>query len=104
MYDYATGAVHCLSCIPNGEAPTEASREEGNLTESSAFLPVSDVSTALPHWMSDDGSRAFFDTLDALVPQDINKKTDVYEWERHGSGTCADRTGCIYLLSDGVSP
>ena len=95
MYDYASGEIHCLSCIPNGKRPKSAW---------SAFLPVSDVGTALPHWMSDDGGRVFFDTLDALVPQDTNEHTDVYEWERDGSGSCTDSSGCIYLLSDGTSP
>jgi hypothetical protein len=97
MYDYASGALHCLSCIPSGEQP------KPNSLEASAFLPVSDVATTLPHWMSDDGDRVFFDTFDALVPQDTNEQTDVYEWERDGSGTCADSSGCIYLLSDGSS-
>jgi hypothetical protein len=30
--------------------------------------------------MSDDGSYVFFDTADALVPQDKNETLDVYEW------------------------
>jgi hypothetical protein len=98
MYDYASGEIHCLSCIPNGKQPNQI------LYQSSAFLPVSNVGTTLPHWMSDDGNRVFFDTLDGLVPQDTNRKTDVYEWERDGSGSCADNGGCIYLLSDGTSP
>lgn len=97
MYDYASGEIHCLSCAPNGKRP------EHNGYDSAAFLPVSNVSTALPHWMSDDGNRAFFDTSDSLVPQDTNGQTDVYEWERDGSGTCTDSSGCIYLLSDGTS-
>lgn len=96
MFDYASGALHCLSCMPSGEQPSSPG-------ESSAFLPVSDVATTLPHWITDDGDRVFFDTLDGLVPQDTNGQTDVYEWERDGSGSCADSSGCIYLLSDGLS-
>jgi hypothetical protein len=96
MYDYSSGEVHCLSCRPNGKPPQHPFQE-------SAFLPVSDVGTVLPHWMSDDGERAFFDTLEALVPQDTNNQTDVYEWERDGSGSCTDSSGCVYLLSDGIS-
>ena len=95
IYDFDSGQLNCVSCKPNGEPITQAS---------SAFLPVSDVGTAAPHWMSDDGNRVFFDTLDALVPQDINEATDVYEWERDGSGGCSEQAGCIYLLSDGSSP
>lgn len=95
MYDYDSERLNCLSCKPNGEPITK---------EFSAFLPVSSVGTAAPHWMSDDGNRVFFDTLEALVPQDINEATDVYEWERDGSGECTEPQGCIYLLSDGTSP
>ena len=95
MYDYATGQVDCLSCKPNGEQITK---------EFSAFLPVSSVGTAAAQWMSDNGDRVFFDTLEGLVPQDINEATDVYEWERDGSGECHEQSGCIYLLSDGTSP
>jgi hypothetical protein len=95
MYNYAGGELDCLSCKPSGEAITQ---------QNSAFLPVSHVGTALPHWMSDDGNRVFFDTLSALVPQDTNEKTDVYEWERDGSGSCTQSPGCIYLLTDGTSP
>ncbi len=95
LYDYASRQLNCLSCKPNGEPVTK---------EFSAFLPVSSVGTAAARWMSDDGNRVFFDTSEGLVPQDINEATDVYEWERYGSGECHEQSGCIYLLSDGTSP
>jgi len=44
--------------------------------------------------VSDDGTRVFFDTPSALVPQDVNGRRDVYEWEN----------GHVYLLSSGMSP
>jgi hypothetical protein len=106
MYDFTDGTISCLSCKPSGEAiKTEGTEgaytsEEGQF---SAYLPVSHVSTVLPHWMSDDGDRVFFDTVSALVPQDTNKRTDVYEWERDGSGSCTESPGCIYMLSDGTA-
>ena len=95
LYDYASGQLNCLSCKPNGERI---------IKEFSAFLPVSSVGTAAAQWMSDDGNRVFFDTVEGLVPQDINDATDVYEWERYGSGDCHEQSGCVYLLSDGTSP
>ncbi len=61
--------------------------------------------------LSEDGSRVFFQTKEALVPQDTNEQTDVYEWEREGAGSCehasasfsASNGGCLYLISTGES-
>jgi hypothetical protein len=94
MYDFTAGRLFCVSCKPDGEA-------SGELYP--AFLPVSHVDTVLPRWVSDDGDRVFFDAETPLVPQDTNKATDVYEWERGGSGSCTQSPGCIYMLSDGTS-
>ena len=64
--------------------------------------------------LSEDGSRVFFQTKEALVPQDTNDQADVYEWEREGSGGvdgCTSSSasfsessgGCLYLISTGES-
>ena len=55
--------------------------------------------------ISADGSRVFFNSIEPLVPQDINGSPDVYEWEREGAGSCpaGHAGGCIYLLSGGQS-
>jgi len=45
----------------------------------------------------------FFDSQEALVPQDTNGHLDAYEWERPGVGSCTSSKGCIYLLSGGTS-
>jgi hypothetical protein len=53
----------------------------------------------------------FFDSADALVPQDTNGKEDVYEYEPPGVGSCtssaatfsAAQSGCIGLISSGTS-
>jgi hypothetical protein len=42
-------------------------------------------------FLTDDGSRAFFQSQDDLLPQDINGKQDVYEW----------RQGRLKLISSG---
>ena len=61
-FDPASGSVNCVSCIPSGEPPTTSI--EASL---SGFF------------MSDDG-RPFFGTTDALVAQDTNQGSDVYEY------------------------
>jgi hypothetical protein len=52
------------------------------------------MATYLSHALSDDGRYVFFDTLDALVPQDINKQRDVYEYDTV--------TGQVHLISGGT--
>ena len=94
VYEFEGEKLHCVSCNPSGAPSTEYF---------SAFLPVSHQNTYTRRWMSDDGSRVFFDSLDPLAPQDTNGNTDVYEWERDGAGGCASSEGCIYLLSGGAA-
>jgi hypothetical protein len=45
----------------------------------------------------------FFDSTQALVPQDTNGILDAYEWERGGEGSCTSPDGCVFLLSGGTS-
>jgi Tol biopolymer transport system component len=91
IYDYQDGRISCASCNPTGES-------------SGSFLPVSHINTYTPHWMSSDGTKVFFDSQSALVPQDTDGNVDVYEWEQDGAGSCQRSQGCIYLLSAGSSP
>ena len=65
--------------------------------------------------MSDDGSRVFFESPQALAPHaldDVEIADDsgipsdaenVYEWEQPGVGSCPDgrSAGCVFLISDG---
>jgi hypothetical protein len=95
LYDYHDASLRCVSCDPTNEQPSRYS---------SAYIPVSHVNTYLPHWMSEDGNRVFFDSLDPLVPADTNNASDVYEWEREGAGTCTKAGGCLFLISGGVAP
>jgi hypothetical protein len=96
VYDAADGGhISCASCNPSGEPPAHKFV--------SAFLTPSFHDTVAHRWISEDGTRVFFSSLDALVPQDTNGVTDVYEWEQDGAGECHTSGGCIYLLSGGES-
>jgi hypothetical protein len=63
-----------------------------------------------PRFLADSG-RLFFDSRDALVPQDVNGAEDVYEWEPPGVGGCTTASagfsersgGCVSLISSGSS-
>jgi hypothetical protein len=100
------GSLVCVSCDPSGARPTGSS--------------------GVPGWTSplyqsrylSDGGRVFFDSEDALVPQDGNHAQDVYEYEPpEGAGAPAGDTctagsvayspvaaGCVGLVSSGSAP
>ncbi len=103
VYDYGSGKLRCISCHRSGEPAEGVVSTEGRHFPYSAFLPVSFAPTYSLHWMSSDGSRVFFNSVEALVPQDTNHTWDVYEWERDGSGTCTEAEGCVYLISNGTA-
>jgi hypothetical protein len=71
----------------------------------SLFGGVTYHTTMIPN-LTDDGSRVFFESRDALTPEDANEVTDVYEWrapESSGPGgdTCERPRGCLALISTG---
>lgn len=80
LYKYTyRGTLECASCRPSGDPPT-------------AGLWLSTVGRVL----SDDGSRLFFESSDAVVPQASNGLANIYEYE----------DGEVHLLSpgDGKAP
>jgi hypothetical protein len=100
LYDAEAEELICASCNPSGARPLDR-----------ALLPTWSNPYEQPHYLSDDGSRLFFETGDALDPADVNEKLDVYEFEREGSGSCDTESatfdsisgGCLYLISSGKS-
>jgi hypothetical protein len=84
IYDLDTGSFTCVSCNPSGLPPIASAR----LFSSPGHNPWVPFTG---HLMSDEGPRVFFETREALVPQDTNGLSDVYEWEG----------GHVYLLSSG---
>jgi hypothetical protein len=122
LYDNAgSGSLVCASCNPSGARPRGA---EYQALQASGALPVAEgewestgwVSALLPRttaisldepgyqprFLSDQG-RLFFNSLDALVPQDVNGTGDVYEYEPAGIGSCVASVGCVGLISSGTS-
>jgi hypothetical protein len=89
VYDTDTKTLYCASCTP---------------LSTTGYLQESNYENVYqPRWISADGSRVFFVSLEGLVPQDVNEEQDVYEWVRPGTGGCTDSGGCVYLLSGGTS-
>ncbi len=107
-YDAASGRVVCGSCMPSGARPVGVGGSAANIpgwTQENVFS-----GWYQSRYLSDSG-RLFFNSLDALVAQDINGVQDVYEFEPSGVGDCtagsvtfsAGSGGCIGLISSGTS-
>jgi hypothetical protein len=88
-YEYGQAEPVCVSCNPSGvPAKNESRLQELNLIGPQTVLRN----------LSDDGSRAFFETDEALVEGDDNEANDIYEWQnREGEPPLA-------LISSGHSP
>jgi hypothetical protein len=110
LYGSASGGLVCVSCNPSGVPGTGDAYLAGNLSINAAL----ERNAFLTRNLSDNGSRIFFQTKEALVSHDKNEQTDVYEWEREGadgahgcsrlSATFSISSGgCLYLISTGES-
>jgi hypothetical protein len=103
-YSALTGEVNCVSCSPSAPAAATNASLSG---VHPFFIGPLEKSQTMTRNLSADGSMVFFDSPDALSPEDQNGVSDVYEWEASGSGTCqstAQNGGCLYLLSTGKDP
>jgi hypothetical protein len=83
-FDATNSTVICVSCSPTGAKPTSNAQFA---SRSSLANPPGGNTRPL----SDDGSYAFFDTADSLLPRDTNETLDVYEWH----------DGTVGLISSG---
>ncbi len=127
-YRFGQQGVTCLTCRPTGEPPRFLERRPtfGSLTF--VFInPGEPVGAYRVGFASQDGSRLFFETTEAMVGDDTDGAAgcpevpvkqsfrypvclDVYEWEALGTGSCTAggpgysplNEGCIYLMSPGT--
>jgi hypothetical protein len=101
------GTLTCVSCNPTNERPIGPSSIPGAYGDGSqAAAGAGEIVTDSykPRDLSEDGDRVFFNSGDALVPQDTDNRPDAYEWEGDGEGSCARGGGCLNLISGGRSP
>ncbi len=100
LYDAEANKLVCASCNPAGSRPTGPTQ-----------LPGWSNPYEGPRYLSDDGSRLYFESRDALTAADKNAKRDVYEFEQAGTGSCTTGNpaldpatgGCHFLVSSGKS-
>jgi hypothetical protein len=89
LYSADSHEVQCVSCRPDG-SPAQGDATDISRTFNGGTNSTSHVNRPL----SADGSRVFFSTTDALVSQDTNGKSDVYEFD--------SASGTVRLLSSGT--
>jgi hypothetical protein len=85
----------CVSCNPGGERPIGG-----------AGIPVGTSPSYQPRILSDDGSRVFFNSGDALVAADGNGRQDVYEYvdgmpKLISGGTSGDMSALVDVTASG---
>jgi hypothetical protein len=137
LYDAAQNRLACVSCDPSGARPVgQFDFLEGSVSPTfdpsgawndykgtgnhwlAGFLPGwrgivrlrNVLTTYQPRYLADSG-RLFFDSPQALVPQDTNGLEDTYEYEPPGVGDCGTSNvtfsqmsgGCVNLISSGTS-
>jgi hypothetical protein len=90
LYNATSARLTCVSCNPNGARPVGAS----NIPAGAPFELRLGGAMYQPRALSNDGSRVFFNSSNALVSQDTNGTQDVYAYEN----------GHVSLLSGGTDP
>jgi hypothetical protein len=126
LYDGEAKKLVCASCDPTGARPIAG---EGKLANADGGYPNGSLAAVIPTWTPytilraryqspylSDGGRLFFNSNDALVPQDVNGTWDVYEYEPPGvpagsRSQCTQQSatfsthsgGCVGLISSGGS-
>jgi hypothetical protein len=110
LYSYETNKLECASCNPSGAGPegvTQLYRKE-DLSGANTF--ITGGTDYLTRAMSDDGRYVFFQTENALVPQDTNGWNDVYEYDAVtgevrliSAGTCGCNSTFVDASADGSS-
>jgi len=131
LYDAASTRLVCASCNPTGARPIgvlDSTNKNLLVDHTAAWTALWSgvnhwIAGNIPAWNHDenapvyqprflsDSGRLFFQSADALVPQDTNGLEDVYEYEPPGIGDCTSASpsfadlsgGCVSLISSGTS-
>jgi hypothetical protein len=130
LYDAQAGKLVCASCNPTGARPVGIEygkmSDQGTIGGDALWEGKSHQGLAgsVPTWTSyndgqdqhqprylGDSGRLFFNSPDALVPQDVNGTGDVYQYEPAGVGDCTSASatfsgrsgGCVGLISSGTA-
>jgi hypothetical protein len=95
LYEASSQHLTCASCNPKGNTPLGAA----SIPAAGAF--GTGPKAYKPRALAANGRRLFFDSTDRLLANDTDGRSDVYEWEAQGEGSCAKAAGCLGLVSSG---
>jgi hypothetical protein len=89
FYEAQANKFACVSCNPNGAPSSDGATIDG------AAQPTSDteLEDVYPQRNVSESGQVFFETGEALLPQDVDGVRDVYEYEH----------GALQLISSGTS-
>lgn len=104
----SAGNPVCVSCNPRS-APAISNALLS--TKGEGRVGPLEHNSFMTHNLADAHARVFFETSEALVPTASDNRTNVYEWERAGEGSCTLTSssyvsrsgGCLNLISTGQS-
>jgi DNA-binding beta-propeller fold protein YncE len=127
LFYASTGKLTCASCNPTAARPqgVEYAKLKGGLVAGAqvwedkvwlaanvpGWIPYGNGSALHQSRYLDNTGRLFFNSSDALSPQDVNGTEDVYEYEPPGLGDCSTSSpsyssrsgGCVGLVSSGTN-
>jgi phosphodiesterase/alkaline phosphatase D-like protein len=114
LYDAEANRLVCASCNPTGARPVGefvTGEFPGTPIDPWNVWTGHTLAAAVPGWTPhtkyqprflSNAGRLFFDSVDPLVPRDVNGKPDVYEYEPDDVGSCGYSPGCVALISAGT--
>jgi hypothetical protein len=113
LFSATTGRLSCPSCNSSGSRPSGREIESSVSFWAAGLLPPANSQFHQPRYLSDDGSRLFFQSFERLLPRDQNDSEDLYEFEPAASKQqcqelgaetyLAAEDGCLSLISSGES-
>jgi hypothetical protein len=124
LYHARDGSLRCVSCDPTGQRPSGMKVGPGTpgeplISRANIWIVPTWLGGAIPGWTAysvtlslyqsrylNNQGRLFFDSPAPLVPRDVNKNWDVYEYEPAGVGACTPSGetiagGCVGVVSGG---
>jgi hypothetical protein len=115
-YDSVEDVVQCMSCASPFDPQPKLS---ATFLETGTTRPIDGMPD--PTDSSANGDYVFFDSISALVPEDVDGEvepeqglhgehpgttytpsSDVYEWRKYGIDGCGHLQGCLALISSGT--